>query len=225
MRKVSTENNFNYLFVALLTLLFSTALLQQLQEGWLTYLLDLIVFAVFVVGAYSIRIDHTFSWALYMVSSLVIAFYLLRTFLPPEAATYIQLTLMLLFFISSFLLSYRQILLVKEVNRNIMVGSIVLYLLLGLIWSMLYLLMVQLFGDAFNGVVALPWQENFSKLTYYSFVTLTTLGYGDISPKNSIAEFFVYLESITGVFYMAIIVSTLVGSHLSKSHEGALDHE
>jgi voltage-gated potassium channel Kch len=45
---------------------------------------------------------------------------------------------------------------------------------------------------------------------YFSFVTLTTLGYGDISPATRLAEVTVILESITGLFYMAIIVASLI---------------
>ncbi len=53
-------------------------------------------------------------------------------------------------------------------------------------------------------------------MAYYSFVTLTTLGYGDILPKNHLAEFFAYMEAVVGVFYMAIIVATLVSLGIAK---------
>jgi voltage-gated potassium channel Kch len=69
--------------------------------------------------------------------------------------------------------------------------------------------------SAFSGVEAANWQQGFSRIAYYSFVTLTTLGYGDILPTNHVAEFFVYMEAIIGVFYMAIIVSSLISLRLS----------
>ena len=53
-----------------------------------------------------------------------------------------------------------------------------------------------------------------SNAAYFSFVTLTTLGYGDISPLTPLAQVVVYLEAITGVFYMAIVVSSLVSSNI-----------
>ncbi len=61
-------------------------------------------------------------------------------------------------------------------------------------------------------MVQLPWGENFSNAAYFSFVTLTTLGYGDISPTSPVAQVIVYLEAIAGVFYMAIVVASLVGA-------------
>ena len=80
---------------------------------------------------------------------------------------------------------------------------------------MIYLLLLAMDPSAFSGIEAVNWQQGFSRVAYYSFVTLTTLGYGDILPTNHIAEFFVYMEAIIGVFYMAIIVSSLISLHLS----------
>jgi len=216
MKMISTENNFNYLFFALITLLFSTALLGVLQQEWAKTMVDVIILGVFVVGTYSVRTERSWIWVVGSMFTILLGIFFLHEFLPETLATALHLTIILLFFVGSFLLSYKQILLVGSVNRNIMIGSVVLYLLLGLIWTFIYLLLLLLFPDAFNGLEPLAWQDNFSRVAYYSFVTLTTLGYGDISPKNSIAEFFVYLQTIVGVFYMAIIVSTLVSFRLAQ---------
>ena len=54
---------------------------------------------------------------------------------------------------------------------------------------------------------------------YFSFVTLSTLGYGDISPASEIARSLVYLEAICGQFYIAILVASLVGAHMSEQAE------
>ena len=216
MKKISTENNFNYLFFALVTLLFSTALLGVLEQAWAKTVVDLTILGVFVMGTYSVRTERHWIWAVGTMFTILLGIFFLHEFLPDTLATALHLTIILLFFVGSFLLSYKQILLVRSVNQNIMIGSVVLYLLLGLIWTIIYLLLLLFFPDAFNGLEPLAWQENFSRVAYYSFVTLTTLGYGDISPKNSLAEFFVYLQTIIGVFYMAIIVSTLVSSRLAQ---------
>jgi voltage-gated potassium channel Kch len=80
----------------------------------------------------------------------------------------------------------------------------------------LYLIILVFDPDAFNGIEIASWQEGFAKIAYYSFVTLTTLGYGDISPKTPVAQFFVYMEAIAGVFYMAIVVSSIVAMRLAS---------
>jgi hypothetical protein len=89
-------------------------------------------------------------------------------------------------------------------------------MLLGLTWAIIYLILLSIDPEAFSGIDTGSWQELFASVSYYSFVTLTTLGYGDILPKNHLAEFFVYMETIIGVFYMAIIVSSLVSLRLKK---------
>jgi len=60
-------------------------------------------------------------------------------------------------------------------------------------------------GLVFNGKIS-----QFDSYLYFSFVTLTTVGYGDITPLNPLLRTFAYLEMITGQFYMAILVSGLV---------------
>ncbi|MDB4410029.1 potassium channel family protein, partial [Gammaproteobacteria bacterium] len=60
-----------------------------------------------------------------------------------------------------------------------------------------------------------PWLENYTSAIYFSFVTITTLGYGDISPVLPLARFLVIMEAIVGVFYMAILVASLIGVRMS----------
>jgi len=106
--------------------------------------------------------------------------------------------------------SFWQIINAKVVDSNMIIGSIVLYLLLGLIFTIMHLGVLEILPNSLDGVVYSSWRESFSAVSYFSFVTLSTLGYGDITPTNSLSQFFVYSESIVGVFYMAIIVASIV---------------
>ena len=216
MQKISADNDFIYLFIALVALLFSTALLQEINIGASEESFALIFFLVLVLGVNSVRKERTWMWTVYFLSFLVVALYLLHTLFSVSFTALINLFIMLLFFMGTFYSSYAQILLRKHIDTNLIIGSLVLYLLLGLIWTIFYLMLLMVYPDAFNGLEAIAWQENFARVAYYSFVTLTTLGYGDISPKNGVAEFFVYAEAIVGVFYMAIIVASLVSARLGQ---------
>jgi voltage-gated potassium channel Kch len=91
-----------------------------------------------------------------------------------------------------------------------------IFLLLGLIWATLYLIVLEFSPTAFNGIVARGWVENFPLASYFSYVTLTTLGYGDISPAEPVSRVLVYLEAITGAFYMAVVVASLVGARRAE---------
>lgn len=125
-----------------------------------------------------------------------------------------MLALTFAFFFGTFKSIARQILFTGHVNSNKVIGSVALFLLLGLMWAIAYLILLEFSPEAFTGMEAISWGQNFSNAAYFSFVTLTTLGYGDISPLTPLAQVVVYLEAITGVFYMAIVVSSLVSSNI-----------
>jgi hypothetical protein len=96
-------------------------------------------------------------------------------------------------------------------------GAVSIYLLLGLIWTRLY----QLVELASPGAFRLPSGEspNSATLGYFSFVTLATLGYGDISPVNIVARDLAVLEAIMGQLYLVILISRLVTEGVEKKKE------
>jgi hypothetical protein len=91
-------------------------------------------------------------------------------------------------------------------------GAIAVYLLLGLAWAHAYELIEFLNPGAFSGAVTNL--GRFSSWTYFSFVTLATLGYGDIAPVHPIARSLATAEAITGQLYLAILIARLVSQEL-----------
>ena len=99
------------------------------------------------------------------------------------------------------------------VTYHRILGAVAVYLLLGLIWANAYGLLQQLRPDAFAGTL----NEAFISQTwiYYSFVTLTTVGYGDITPVHPVARSLAIGEALTGQLYLAITLARLVSLHVS----------
>jgi voltage-gated potassium channel Kch len=99
------------------------------------------------------------------------------------------------------------------VTYHRILGAVAVYLLLGLIWANAYGLLQQLRPDAFAGML----NEAFISQTwiYYSFVTLTTVGYGDITPVHPVARSLAIGEALTGQLYLAITLARLVSLHVS----------
>jgi hypothetical protein len=97
-------------------------------------------------------------------------------------------------------------------------GAVAVYLLLGLIWARLY----QVVELASPGAFRVPAGEspNSGTLAYFSFVTLATLGYGDIAPVNIVARDLAVLEAIMGQLYLVILISRLVAEGVEKSEKG-----
>lgn len=109
----------------------------------------------------------------------------------------------------------------SQLGANELCGSIVCYLLLGIMWALIYSYIELLSPNSFSFASAEDLQAKGSALFYYSFVTLTTLGYGDILPVSEVARMVAYLEAVTGVMYTAILVAGLVGNignHKKQSH-------
>ena len=219
MKQLSNKNNFIYLFFSLIVLLFSAAVLAEYPTGPAEDIFSLITILMLAVSLRSLKTERTWKWAVYALIAVFVLFTVFSKFIDHQVNVYLILITLLIFFTGSFANAAKQVLFVGDIDSNKIIGSLTLYLLLGLIWTMIYLLLLAADPQAFSGVEATNWQQGLSRIAYYSFVTLTTLGYGDILPTNHIAEFFVYMESITGVFYMAIIVASLISLHLAAIHD------
>ena len=102
------------------------------------------------------------------------------------------------------------------VTRERVQGSVAIYLLLGLTWAQAYELLHILCPGAWTGTASeVPVSQTW---IYYSFVTLTTMGYGDITPVHPVARSLAILEALTGQLYLAITLARLVALHI-KSEE------
>jgi hypothetical protein len=108
-------------------------------------------------------------------------------------------------------------------DLNKVVGALCIYLLIGAIFALLFQPLEDFAPGSFEGVerregAALPW-----RFLYFGFVTLSTLGCGDVLPLTLCAETLVTLEAVLGQFYLAVLVAGLVGAYLSnrESRDGA----
>ena len=104
----------------------------------------------------------------------------------------------------------------KEITRDIIAGAIIVYLLMALAWSFIFAVVESLHPGSFS----IPEIKGISasrSFLYYSFVTLTTLGYGDITPVASLARSLCILEAVLGQLYLVVQVAWLVGVHVSQS--------
>lgn len=217
--RISEKNNFYYLTAALVILLVSSSLEQALMTGFLDLVLQGVTVLNFIVCLASLRFDkHWFRFLLLIAIGWGVVS-ITKNIFPIRQIDILILALMFTFFGGTFKSISRQILFTGSIDANKVVGSLALFLLLGLMWAIAYLVILEFSAESFTGMTQLPWQENYANAVYFSFVTLTTLGYGDISPISPVAQVIVYLEAIAGVFYMAIVVASLVGASQSNQEK------
>jgi len=105
-----------------------------------------------------------------------------------------------------------QILKSSEISLNIVIGSVSGYLMLGLGFSFICPLLMVLDPGAYS--IPEVYKEPYAYI-YYAFVTMSTLGYGDITPQNPQSQAVALLITIAGQFYMVIVVASLVGKYLA----------
>lgn len=108
----------------------------------------------------------------------------------------------------------------QQISRDVIYGALVVYLLLGILWGFAYALLEGLQPGSFKIPVG-QIQEVRELFLYYSFITLTTLGYGDITPLSVPANSLSLLEAVIGQLYLAVLVARLVALHIVHSDNKA----
>ncbi len=107
------------------------------------------------------------------------------------------------------------------------IGAVVLYLMIALAFAMSYRLICDIIPNGLQGTAAGGELELFSSIVYFSLVTLTSTGYGDILPIHPVVRSLANLESIIGQIFPVTLIAALVAQHLEwRHHRGRpLDRE
>lgn len=102
-----------------------------------------------------------------------------------------------------------------EVDFDTLLGAASVYLLIGMIWTISYQLIHELDPGSFSLIhgEARPY---FHQFLYFSLATLTTVGYGDITPLSPFAQVWASMEAVVGTFYLALLVARLVGMYQTR---------
>jgi hypothetical protein len=90
------------------------------------------------------------------------------------------------------------------------------YILLGVAFGHIYCILEAVLPGSFRMDDSLTRSDEHLTLTYFSFITLATVGYGDVLPVRPLARSFVMVEAIIGQFYIAVLVADLIGKRLSQ---------
>jgi len=120
----------------------------------------------------------------------------------------------LLFYAFTALIVLSRVLTTKAITTDTVYGAVSVYLLMGLTWATAYSLVETIHPGSFtadpghspDGTFALP------EFIYFSFVTLATLGYGDITPITNQARSLALLEAVSGTIYIAVLIARLVAA-------------
>ena len=199
-----------------MVLLLVTAAADQFALTYAEHLVDAASILALAVGTWGIRgcSESVYSGVglLLALAATTVASFVV------EGAGYVllqQVVLLLFLAMSAWVAVRHEIFSGTPVDRNKLVGALCVYLLVGLSWAVIYSLILHVDPQTFQGVGVDARRAVDAGLVYFSFVCLTTLGYGDILPLTPLARFLVYLEA----FFIAVIAAILVGSRLAARRD------
>jgi len=216
MSGVTQHNNFIFLTIALVALLLVSALGHSFHAGLSIHFSQIMMLATLAVTYHTLNFGprwRRFVGVMLVLCVIVAGVNVIHS--TPEVALAYRVV-GLIFFIGTTVRCSHQVLFTPTVASNAIAGTLAIYLLLGLIWATLYAITLYFIPHAFKGIVPDSEAETFPRILYFSYVTLATLGYGDISPAVPISKTLAYLQAVAGTFYVAIIVASLIGRQLNK---------
>lgn len=232
-QRIHGKNNFIYLVLSLLTLILVSAVSTLIPEGEAEIILISIFLLTLGVAYVSLNFGNVWrNMVLFLLAALLVDFLVKRFVDGAQQNNLYSAIILLLFFLGEAYQAGRSIiesLRKRQVDRNMLTATLALYLLIGLIYAMLYMILLEFDPEGLKGVDYGRGADLFVTAIYFSFVTMTSLGYGDISPTGPIGQVMVIIEAITGTFYMAVIVATmvatLIGNQISESETAFLEQE
>lgn len=146
---------------------------------------------------------------------LMIALYLLSLYYDKLVIDYLRLSIVIGFLILMTYLCLYYTAQDKTISITTLFGSICAYLFIGLVFAYIYLLIELLSPSSFSGLE----KGNEAKGIYFSFITLTTVGFGEIVPLKPIAQTITWLESFCGQIYLAVIIGQMIGRYVAEQQK------
>lgn len=215
--------NYSLVLFAQLILLFLAALMHLHVALYIIFIL----FFLFLFGSIIVAIGPSKKLRMLALISAAIAIVSGLLWLFPDTPQFIVHWCLFvtslasaMFILIAILSMSHNVFLTDRITSNLIVGSICVYMLIGMFFSFVYASEALFIPESIlvNDVPIIHTAKGFNEFLYFSYTTLTTLGYGDIVPTMPIARLTAMLEAMIGPVYLAIMVARLVGMHITQAH-------
>jgi len=208
-----SENRFLILLVLILSTIVLTPFLDHFLESQI--LMDVFLTVLFFGIIFAIRSKRS---QLIIASILVLPLILSTWSIYFYYSTQIGMVTRIfgaLFFGYAVIIILQIIARSTEVTRETIFAAVVAYLLIALMWAFFYMILEMVAPGSFSFPDKSIRAETMH-FEYFSFITITTLGYGDITPLTNRASALTLLEALIGQIYLVVLVAWLVGMHVSR---------
>ena len=219
LREVYFKRRFFILFVSLLALILVTPLVQGfvgIHILWNIFLTGILLSGVHAVSEKKRNVYLSSLLALPMLVSVWSEYFVKNNYVV-IVGTLCGVVFFAYMIVNILLFIYKQ----DEVTIDLIVGAAVVYLLMAIMWTFIYKVVETVHPGSFT-ISATDIQERL-RFTYFSLVTITTLGYGDIVPTTGLASSLATLEALVGQLFLVTTVAWLVGVRVSQSTKRKLE--
>jgi voltage-gated potassium channel len=207
--------NFRYLFVGLVAWLLIQPIGDVLLGPYDDRVLGMMLGLLLLLGLWSIGMPlRVFRFGEVLVTTVIVIAVVTAVW-PNTALQTVGSLLATLYLLTSAVIAFRHLFSHGAITTNHLLGAMTVYLLIGISWALMLGVTDRLLPGAFRGATT----NDLGDFVYLSFVTLATLGFGDIVPVHPVARTLVYVEAVAGQFYVAILVANLVGRYVAAARE------
>lgn len=216
MKKILPSSETIWGIVLLVSLVFIIFLLPLLPIPWQSQSSRFLYTIVYFSAIFSLENRRRF---ILILSVLAFIMEWLAGIFDMWMMTTVSKTLNILFFLMIAVTLIKQVATAREVNLKVILGSVLGYLLLGLLFSIFVTFIMIQDPGAFNITqnTTLEPVTRLSESIYFTFVSLATLGYGDILPLKPYSRSLAIFITISGQLYIAIIIALLVGKFAGEA--------
>jgi voltage-gated potassium channel len=219
MKRISLRTATLWNTMLVISVMFAAFILPVLPPGWHRITFTIVYTTIFITGILSVeKISNSTLW-LFAVTVLMVW---ISNALHMEVITSISKGINILFFVVIVFTLIKQIASAREVTAGVILSSVAGYLLMGIIFSIFIAFIIHTDPAAFTPLKAedsITGENSTTSISlYFGYVTLATLGYGDIVPLKPYTRSLATLIAISGQFYIAIIVALLVGKFSVQQH-------
>ena len=206
--KIHSENKYLHLLVWLLINFLASPLIERFNPSF--PIVSVVFLLSLILTLRALNIKRT----LFLICTALGILAFVLEVIPGMILSAISLSIFIVFVLLSIILMVKHMFTATKVTGDTILGGICVYFLIGYFFSLFYFLIYLFDHNAFY--FSARWDNLY--LFYLSFSTLTTLGYGDVYPVNTIAMVLANLEAVAGQMFLAIFVARMVGLHIIHNH-------
>lgn len=219
-----SENNFMFFLAGLLLVLFLLPAINWLSSDRTAFALILVFLSgTLLLSSWTLRVKPSLFLTGIVLAAAAFLLSIIAIVTGSEFIGYWSLVANIAFWCLGVWIGAAHMLAFGPVTRNRITGSICVYMMVAHIFALLNILIESVFPGSFTNLTATTFSDRLLEFLYYSYATINTLGYGDISPVGPLARSAAILESTFGVFYLAILVAILVSMYLRHQSSEAMD--